>query len=196
MLAKQLHAIAKSRTTLCSASLWNACLPVHYVTGHHQASHRLAGEQPPLHLIGKTSLGPPGMILGFSLNQRQKVSFLSFLFFSRQTISFVFFQVGKDAVVVEADAMKSMDVIYKQLSKMSSFQHEPDVSSYVHEYSTKQAEALFVSAINRQKDVIFDGTMMWAPFVEQTIAMVRDHKRNYRRGPGYQTYENGHVTEQ
>ena len=46
--------------------------------------------------------------------------------------------------------MKSMDVIYKQLSKMTSFQHEPDVSSYVHEYSTKQAEALFVSAINRQ----------------------------------------------
>ena len=65
-------------------------------------------------------------------------------------------QVGKDAVVVEADAMKSMDVIYKQLSKMSSFQHEPDVSSYVHEYSTKQAEALFVSAIKRHKDVIFD----------------------------------------
>ena len=61
----------------------------------------------------------------------------------------VVMQVGKDAVVVEADAMKSMDVIYKQLSKMSSFQHEPDVSSYVHEYSTKQAEALFVSAINR-----------------------------------------------
>lgn len=105
-------------------------------------------------------------------------------------------RVGKDAVVVEADAMKSMDVIYKQLSKMSSFQHEPDVSSYVHEYSTKQAEALFVSAINRQKDVIFDGTMMWAPFVEQTIAMVRDHQRNYRRGPGYKKDDNGNVTEQ
>ena len=89
-----------------------------------------------------------------------------------------------------------MDVIYKQLSKMSSFQHEPDVSSYVHKYSTKQAEALFVSAINRQKDVIFDGTMMWAPFVEQTIAMVRDYRHNYRRGPGYQQDENGHVTEQ
>lgn len=105
-------------------------------------------------------------------------------------------QVGKDAVVVEADAMKSMDVLYKQLSKMSSFQHEPDLSSYVHEYSTKQAEALFVSAINRQKDVIFDGTMMWAPFVEQTIAMVRDHQHNYRRGPGYQKDDDGHLTEQ
>lgn len=53
--------------------------------------------------------------------------------------------------MVEADAMKSMDVIYKQLSKMSSFKSEPDVSSYVHEYSTKQAEALFVSAINRYR---------------------------------------------
>ena len=105
-------------------------------------------------------------------------------------------QVGKDAVVVEADAMKSMDVLYKQLSKMSSFQHEPDLSSYVHEYSTKQAEALFVSAINRQKDVIFDGTMMWAPFVEQTIAMVRDYQHNYRRGPGYQKDDDGSVTEQ
>ena len=27
--------------------------------------------------------------------------------------------------------------------------------------------------------------MMWAPFVEQTIAMVRDHRHKYRRGPGY-----------
>ena len=50
--------------------------------------------------------------------------------------------------------------------------------------------------IYRQKDVIFDGTMMWAPFVEQTIAMVRDHQRNYRRGPGYKKDDNGHVTEQ
>ena len=53
-----------------------------------------------------------------------------------------------------------------------------------------------LAMLNRQKDVIFDGTMMWAPFVEQTIAMVRDHHHNYRRGPGYQTDENGKVTEQ
>ena len=38
---------------------------------------------------------------------------------------------------------------------------------------------------HRAQDVIFDGTMMWAPFVEQTIAMVRDHRHKYRRGPGY-----------
>ncbi len=38
---------------------------------------------------------------------------------------------------------------------------------------------------HHKQDVIFDGTMMWAPFVEQTIAMVRDHRHKYRRGPGY-----------
>jgi len=39
--------------------------------------------------------------------------------------------------------------------------------------------------VNEQRDVVFDGTMTWAPFVQQTIAMVRDHKHNYKRGPGY-----------
>jgi hypothetical protein len=32
---------------------------------------------------------------------------------------------------------------------------------------------------------VFDGTMAWAPFVEATVAMVRDHGRLYARGPGY-----------
>lgn len=45
------------------------------------------------------------------------------------------------------------------------------------------------------QDVIFDGTMMWAPFVEQTIAMVRDHARVYRRGPGYTKAPDGHHVE-
>lgn len=44
------------------------------------------------------------------------------------------------------------------------------------------------------QDVIFDGTMMWAPFVQQTIAMVRDHGRHYFRGPGY-TNTDGHLVE-
>ncbi len=42
---------------------------------------------------------------------------------------------------------------------------------------------------------MFDGTMTWAPFVEQTIAMVRDHQHNYRRGPGYFTDDNGNTVE-
>lgn len=50
-------------------------------------------------------------------------------------------------------------------------------------------------AVNKQMDIIFDGTMTWAPFVEQTVAMVRDHHHNYHMGPGYQTDEAGNVTE-
>jgi hypothetical protein len=52
-----------------------------------------------------------------------------------------------------------------------------------------------VFAVNMQKDIVFDGTMTWAPFVEQTIAMVRDHHSSYRRGPGYCTDANGRVIE-
>jgi len=55
----------------------------------------------------------------------------------------------------------------------------------VHEYSTAAAEGLLVQALNAQRDVIFDGTMAWAPFVVATVAMARDHSRLYRRGPGY-----------
>ena len=38
---------------------------------------------------------------------------------------------------------------------------------------------------------MFDGTMMHAPFVEQTIKMARDHTHIYRRGPGYHSNETG-----
>lgn len=54
------------------------------------------------------------------------------------------------------------------------------------------AEAILVAAINEQKDVIFDGTMSWAPFVEQTIAMARDHNRAYVCGPGYKPATDEH----
>lgn len=37
--------------------------------------------------------------------------------------------------------------------------------------------------------------MTWAPFVEQTIAMVRDHHNSYRRGPGYYHDEDGKLIE-
>lgn len=50
-------------------------------------------------------------------------------------------------------------------------------------------------AVNQQRDIVFDGTMTWAPFVEQTIAMVRDHVRCYRRGPGYCADERGRTIE-
>ena len=50
-------------------------------------------------------------------------------------------------------------------------------------------------AVNQQRDIVFDGTMTWAPFVEQTIAMVRDHANCYRRGPGYYTDDQGRIVE-
>lgn len=37
--------------------------------------------------------------------------------------------------------------------------------------------------------------MTWAPFVQQTIAMVRDHRHNYRRGPGLYVDEEGNTFE-
>lgn len=102
-------------------------------------------------------------------------------------------QVGKNAVVVEADAIKTRDIVFKQLAKQ--FQSDASLSQFVHEYSTKAAESMLVAALNQQKDIVFDGTMTWLPFVEQTIGMARDYRNNYRRSVGYSEDENGHVTE-
>ena len=59
-------------------------------------------------------------------------------------------QVGKDAVVVEADAIKNRDTVYRALTSMErsadSLSDVESLSSYVHEYSTKAAEALLVAA--------------------------------------------------
>ncbi|KAG0612607.1 hypothetical protein M758_6G041400 [Ceratodon purpureus] len=99
--------------------------------------------------------------------------------------------VIKDAVVVEADAFKETDVIYRTLSTMA----KGDVSGtseLVHQFSTDAANSLLVSALNEGRDVIFDGTMSWEPFVRQTMDMVRDiHNRRYRMGPGYKKNADG-----
>ena len=59
-------------------------------------------------------------------------------------------QVGKDAVVVEADAIKNRDTVYRALTTLeragNSLSDVESLSSYVHEYSTKAAEALLVAA--------------------------------------------------
>lgn len=50
--------------------------------------------------------------------------------------------------------------------------------------------------MNEGRDVIFDGTMSWEPFVLQTIAMARDiHNRRYQLGPGYVENPDGTVEE-
>ena len=61
----------------------------------------------------------------------------------------------------------------------------------LHSYSTKKAEELLVSAVNGTRDVVFDGTMMWAPFVFQVIEMVRGASESlYKNGRGYLPQEN------
>jgi len=103
--------------------------------------------------------------------------------------------VIKDAVVVEADAFKETDVIYQYLNLMSNGDVS-GTSELVHQFSTDAANSLLVSALNEGRDVVFDGTMSWEPFVLQTMDMVRDiHKRWYRMGPGYKKNADGTAIE-
>ncbi|KAG8370765.1 hypothetical protein BUALT_Bualt13G0017500 [Buddleja alternifolia] len=100
-----------------------------------------------------------------------------------------------NAVVIEADAFKESDVIYKALS--SRGHHDMlHTAELVHQSSTDAASSLLVTALNEGRDVIMDGTLSWVPFVVQTITMARNvHRRRYRMGNGYKTDENGVVTE-
>ncbi|CAA0806653.1 P-loop containing nucleoside triphosphate hydrolases superfamily protein [Striga hermonthica] len=104
---------------------------------------------------------------------------------------------GANAVVVEADAFKETDVIYRALSSRGHHQDMLQTAELVHQSSTDAASSLLVSALNDGRDVIMDGTLSWEPFVEQTISMARNvHKRRYRMGEGYKvSEEDGTVTE-
>ncbi|CAJ1992540.1 Zeta toxin [Leishmania donovani] len=58
--------------------------------------------------------------------------------------------------------------------------------SEAHTHSTRAAENLLVKAINQGRSIVLDGTMMWKPFVQQVVAMVRDaHLTLFKQGPGY-----------
>ncbi|XP_073054246.1 calmodulin calcium-dependent NAD kinase-like [Primulina eburnea] len=100
-----------------------------------------------------------------------------------------------NAVVIEADAFKESDVIYKALS--SAGHHDMlQTAELVHQSSTDAASSLLVTALNEGRDVIMDGTLSWVPFVVQTITMARNvHRRRYRMGAGYKEDKNGVVTE-
>ncbi|KAK3240487.1 hypothetical protein CYMTET_49674 [Cymbomonas tetramitiformis] len=102
-------------------------------------------------------------------------------------------ECGPNAVIVEADAFKHVDVVFQALSDIDPTDHS--ASTRVHDFSTQTAASLFVSAVNEGRDIIFDGTMAWYEFFHQTVAMVRDHKRKYRVGPGYVRQEDGSVLE-
>lgn len=102
-----------------------------------------------------------------------------------------------NAVVVEADAFKETDVIYRALSRSTGHHHEMlHTAELVHQSSTNAASSLLVTALNEGRDVIMDGTLSWEPFVEQTIDMARNiHKCRYRMGVGYKVGEDGTITE-
>ena len=55
-------------------------------------------------------------------------------------------QVGQDSVIIEADAIKNRDVIYRSLERMEHLDSEANLSQYVHEYSTRAAESMLVTA--------------------------------------------------
>ncbi|KAG5468238.1 hypothetical protein LSCM1_02216 [Leishmania martiniquensis] len=59
-------------------------------------------------------------------------------------------------------------------------------SEEAHTHSTRAAENLLVQAINQGRSIVLDGTMMWKPFVQQVVSMVRDaHLTLFKQGPGY-----------
>ncbi|XP_073119649.1 calmodulin calcium-dependent NAD kinase-like isoform X2 [Henckelia pumila] len=101
-----------------------------------------------------------------------------------------------NAVVVEADAFKETDVIYKALSSSGHHGDMLQTAELVHQSSTDAASSLLVTALNEGRDVIMDGTLSWIPFVEQTITMARNvHKHRYRMGEGYKVADDGTVIE-
>lgn len=101
-----------------------------------------------------------------------------------------------NAVVVEADAFKETDVIYRALSSRGHHHDMLPTAELVHQSSTDAASSLLVTALNEGRDVIMDGTLSWEPFVEQTIAMARNvHKHRYRMGVGYKVAEDGTIIE-
>ncbi|XP_059298978.1 calmodulin calcium-dependent NAD kinase-like [Lycium ferocissimum] len=105
-------------------------------------------------------------------------------------------EAADNAVVVEADAFKETDVIYRAISSRGHHHDMLQTAEMVHQNSTNAASSLLVTALNEGRDVIMDGTLSWEPFVEQTIAMARKvHEYRYRMGDGYKVAEDGTVSE-
>ncbi|THU65379.1 hypothetical protein C4D60_Mb05t03020 [Musa balbisiana] len=101
-----------------------------------------------------------------------------------------------NTVVVEADAFKETDVIYRAISSRGHHDDMLQTAELVHQSSTDAASSLLVTALNEGRDVIMDGTLSWEPFVKQTIAMARNvHHQQYRMGVGYKVADDGTITE-
>lgn len=102
-----------------------------------------------------------------------------------------------NSVIVEADAFKETDVIYRAISSRGHHNDMLQTAELVHQSSLDAASSLLVTALNEGRDVIMDGTLSWEPFVQQTIAMARAvHRQRYRMGCGYKLTDDGTITEE
>lgn len=97
---------------------------------------------------------------------------------------------GESVVMVEADAFKHDDPLFQVLQGVT-----PLASRIVHQDSIAAAEELFLKAVNRRRDVVFDGTLSWNEYARQTVQMLRDTNYFYKRGPGFVERENGETEE-
>ncbi|CDF36504.1 unnamed protein product [Chondrus crispus] len=97
---------------------------------------------------------------------------------------------GDDVVVVEADAFKMSDPLFHVLRSIT-----PKAARIVHHDSVTAAEELFLQAVNSRRDVVFDGTMSWGEYAQQTVKMLTDTDYLYKRGPGYRKESDGKITE-
>jgi hypothetical protein len=67
-------------------------------------------------------------------------------------------RIGREATVIEADAIKNQDVVFQELSHRALFRGaDAEVAQFVHDYSTRKAQGALAAAVAQQKDVIFDG---------------------------------------
>ncbi|GJW85055.1 hypothetical protein Tco_0158200, partial [Tanacetum coccineum] len=78
--------------------------------------------------------------------------------------------------VMEADARKESDVIYRALS--SRDHHDMlQTAELVHQSSTDAASSLLVTALNEGRDVIMDGTLSWEQLDEESEPLDGHTKR-------------------
>eukprot|EP00760_Papus_ankaliazontas_P012794 PhM_4_TR15558/c0_g1_i1/m.82696 len=67
---------------------------------------------------------------------------------------------GSGTIVIEADSFKMIDPLY-------------GVADDVHQRSVDDASDLFVRSVRHGRDLAFDGTMQWLPYVEACVDVVR-----------------------
>ncbi|EDQ85845.1 uncharacterized protein MONBRDRAFT_34089 [Monosiga brevicollis MX1] len=101
-------------------------------------------------------------------------------------------QHAAQVVQIEADRLKTLDPLFQALKGVGA----AEASAVVHQSSTSAAEDLLVKAVNARRHIVFDSTMMWAPFVHQTLDMIADQHHDYVKGPGYVTQADGSSIEQ